>query len=135
MAVTQQLARVTGEYLEACRRAAAASVDADPGWNPPAVDRPDLNRAPAMLSHAAAAGTAPALRQALDRSCGGDPVPDVSYLDHPEAVGLFGPPPTALFGHRFDRDICPYLTSHFEALRAFYDEAADRGLHVVLWWD
>ncbi|WUG24216.1 YfbM family protein [Streptomyces sp. NBC_00464] len=29
----------------------------------------------------------------------------------------------------------PYLTCHFEALRTFYEQAAEGRLTVVLWWD
>ncbi|MFJ9942810.1 hypothetical protein [Streptomyces erythrochromogenes] len=29
----------------------------------------------------------------------------------------------------------PYLLEHFDALRGFYADAAERHLVVVLWWD
>ncbi|QJT02925.1 hypothetical protein G9272_23710 [Streptomyces asoensis] len=49
MAVTQQLARVSAEYLADCRTHAEESFEGDHQCNPPAADCLDLDRAPAML--------------------------------------------------------------------------------------
>ncbi|EME96727.1 DUF1877 domain-containing protein [Streptomyces mobaraensis NBRC 13819 = DSM 40847] len=168
MAVTQQLARVSGEYLERCRATAVARPDADPDWYPPVDDLLDLDWAPSPLIDVfGLAGVAPSTRAALVRALDGDPEVDVSYLRHPEATGCFGPPPTALapesvagvaaeltaldgvevlaaipadryaalVGDGFTGDPSAYLTTHFTALRDFYENAARRGLFVVLWWD
>jgi hypothetical protein len=43
MALTQQLARVTEEYLEQYARSAALAPDADPQWDPPEDDLLDLD--------------------------------------------------------------------------------------------
>jgi hypothetical protein len=97
MAVTQQLARVSGEYLDRCRTLAAASPDADPEWNPPADDRIDLDWAPSFLIDACKlAGVDTCTLEALMRALDGAPDIDVSVLHHPEATGSFGPCPTAL---------------------------------------
>ncbi|MES4907776.1 MULTISPECIES: hypothetical protein [unclassified Streptomyces] len=52
MAVTQQLARLSAEYLAACRTRAEGSFDGDHQWDPPTVDCLDLDWAPAMLERA-----------------------------------------------------------------------------------
>ncbi|MFI8179337.1 DUF1877 domain-containing protein [Actinacidiphila glaucinigra] len=162
MAVTQQLARVTEEFLARCRTAARESPDGDPGWDPPREDVLDLDWAPASLKRVcrAAGAAAPALA-APERALDGDPEVTVAFLDHPEAVGVFGPPPGAVApagvtlvaeglaaidwdavrAHGADhglpgvRDPWGYLTGHFTALRAFYEQASRRGLYVVGWWD
>ncbi|MFF7214223.1 DUF1877 domain-containing protein [Streptomyces sp. NPDC008238] len=162
MAVTQQLARVTEEFLARCRDAARESSDADPGWDPLREDVLDLDWAPAtLLKVCRAAGVAAPALAALDRALNGDPAVDVAFLDHPDAVGVFGPPPAAtapagvalvagglaaidraaVRAHGADhgmpgvRDPWGYLTEHFTALRAFCEEASRRGLYVVVWWD
>ncbi|MEW1892986.1 DUF1877 family protein [Streptomyces sp. IBSBF 3010] len=170
MAVTQQLARVTTEHLDLCRQAAEVSPDANPQWDPPRADWIDLDWSPGplrQLLQLAEAGDAAVA--ALERSTRGDTLPDVSYLDHEDAVGSFGPPPAAVapaavaeiatalaaidwdaaiaalpadaqeaatvLGMNVTGDPRPYLAGHFEALRAFYQRAAERRLTVVSWWD
>jgi hypothetical protein len=97
MAVTQQLARVSGAYITRCRTSAAASPDADPEWDPPANDWIDLNWSPRFLSDACElAGVDSCTLEALNRALNGDPDVDVSVLNHPGATGGLGPPPTAL---------------------------------------
>ncbi|WP_405406684.1 DUF1877 family protein [Streptomyces sp. NBC_01104] len=170
MAVTQQLARVTTEYLNFCRQASQASPDANPEWNPPRADWIDLGWSPESLRRLCQlARVGLAAVAALERSTYGDALVDVSYLDHDDAVGTFGPPPRALapaavaeiaatlaavdweaaiaalpadgqeaaavLGIDITGDPRPYLTRHFEALRTFYQQAAERRLTVVLWWD
>ncbi|MFE4832341.1 DUF1877 domain-containing protein [Streptomyces sp. NPDC056672] len=97
MAVTQQLARVSGAYLTRCRTSAAASPNTDPEWDPPANDWIELDWSPRFLSDACElAGVDSCTLEALNRALNGDPDVDVSVLSHPEATGGFGPPPTAL---------------------------------------
>ncbi|MFF8617301.1 DUF1877 domain-containing protein [Streptomyces sp. NPDC015350] len=97
MAVTQQLARVSGEYLDQRRTLAAANSDADPEWNPPADDWIDLGWAPGFLIDACElAGVDACTLEAFGRALDGAPDIDVSVLHHPEATGSFGPCPTAL---------------------------------------
>ncbi len=43
MALTQQFARVTPEYLDRCRATALDSAGASPGWDPPEADRLDTD--------------------------------------------------------------------------------------------
>jgi hypothetical protein len=97
MAVTQQLARVSEEYINRCRASAAASPDADPEWDPPTNDWIDLDWSPQFLSNACElAGVDSCTLEALNRALDGAPDVDVSVLNHPKATGGFGPPPTAL---------------------------------------
>lgn len=97
MAVTQQLARVTTEYLNFCRQAAEVSPDANPHWDPPRADRIDLDWSPEPLRRLLQlARFGPAAVAALERSTNGDALIDVSCLDHDDAVGTFGPPPRAV---------------------------------------
>ncbi|MFF3560052.1 DUF1877 domain-containing protein [Streptomyces sp. NPDC002574] len=163
MAVTQLLARVHTADLARCRATAARRQDAGPGWDPAAGDVLDLDWAPRPLEDACRrAGLDDLLLAALRRATAGDPEVDVAFLDHPDAVGTFGPPPAALapegvaaVAHALAaldwpavlplrpgmrgidglRDPEAYLTERFSALRTFYAEAARRGQHVVMWWD
>ncbi|MHA6761532.1 DUF1877 domain-containing protein [Streptacidiphilus sp. PAMC 29251] len=97
VAVTQQLARVPAQYLDDCRSRAVVSPDDDPGWDPPLDDICDLDWAPALLERACGhAQIDPRLLDAVRCATSGDPVVDIAYLDHPAAVGDFGPAPTAL---------------------------------------
>lgn len=163
MAVTQLLARVHAADLARCRATAAHRPDAGPGWVPPGADVLDLDWAPHPLEDACLrAGLDGPLLAALRRATTGDPEVDVAFLGHPDAVGIFGPPPAGLapegvaaVAHALAaidwpamlplrpgvtgvdgvRDPDAYLTRHFSALRAFYAEAARRGQYVVVWWD
>jgi hypothetical protein len=98
MAVTQQLARVSAEYLAACRQSANESSDGDPQWDPPAADCLDLDWAPVMLARACELAQLDdvhlgAVRSATD----GDTTIELGFLNaHPHAIGPFGPAPTAL---------------------------------------
>lgn len=98
MAVTQQLARVSADYLAACRRSADESLGSDLPWNPPAADCLNLDWAPAMLERVCGhAQLDPAHLDALRRATEGDSRPDVGFLNAPpHAIGPFGPTPTAL---------------------------------------
>ncbi|MDQ0847851.1 hypothetical protein QFZ68_007614 [Streptomyces sp. V1I6] len=97
MAVTQQLARVSGAYLARCRASAAAVPGADPDWDPPTDDRIDLDWSPRFIVGACElAAVGPRQLIAVKRALEGERDVDVSVLHHAEATGSFGPPPTAL---------------------------------------
>ncbi|MFJ4081393.1 DUF1877 family protein [Streptomyces iakyrus] len=98
MAVTQQLARISAEYLAACRQSANASPDGDPLWDPPSADVLDLDWAPFLLERVCELGGLDDVHgHALRLALGGDSAVDLSFLNtHPHAIGSFGPAPTAL---------------------------------------
>ncbi|MFE7128143.1 DUF1877 domain-containing protein [Streptomyces sp. NPDC057617] len=98
MAVTQQLVRVTADYLAACRQSANASPDGDPQWDPPSSDCLDLDWAPAMLERACELARLDTIHlNALRHATEGDTALDLGFLNtHPNAIGAFGPAPTAL---------------------------------------
>ncbi len=98
MAVTQQLARVSAEYLAGCERSARESPDGDARWDPPSSDCLDLDWAPAMLERAAAlAGLDRPLLDALARATEGDESVDLWFLNtFPHDISPFGPPAAAL---------------------------------------
>lgn len=97
MALTQQLARVSLQYVAQCRETAADSPENDPGWNPPAEDTLDLDWAIWSLikffrwAHVDAAHT-----NALERSITGDSGGEVGFLDHAEVYDGYGAPPALL---------------------------------------
>ncbi|WP_432169678.1 hypothetical protein [Streptomyces sp. 1222.5] len=77
MALTQQFARITPAHLERCRASALDSVEAKPGWDPPAhdtldaLDHPEVydgyDGPPRLLSPAAVSDISRALDEfALD---------------------------------------------------------------------
>ncbi|MFE7464440.1 DUF1877 domain-containing protein [Streptomyces sp. NPDC057499] len=94
MALSQQLARVSPQYLERCREAAKISPDGDPRWDPPEADVLDLDRAVRELLRLCRrmwpdARQGPVLRRAVD----GDSRSAVSFLDHHGVHdGLDAPP-------------------------------------------
>ncbi|WP_406274221.1 YfbM family protein [Actinacidiphila glaucinigra] len=98
MAVTQQIARVSAEYLAACRRSAGASPDGDPRWDPPAPDVLDPDWAPALLERLGEVTGLDEVRlDALRQATHGDTMPELGFLNaHPHAIGPFGPAPQAL---------------------------------------
>ncbi|MFD5799446.1 hypothetical protein ACFWIO_39180 [Streptomyces diastatochromogenes] len=98
MAVTQQLARVPAEYLAACRQSAGTSADGGANWDPPSADVLDLDWAPAMLERVCKlAGLDDVHLDVLRQATEGDSAIDLGFLDtHPQAIGPFGPPTTAL---------------------------------------
>ncbi|MCU7820478.1 YfbM family protein [Kitasatospora sp. DSM 101779] len=171
MALTQLLARVSPADLDRCRRTAADSPDGNPGWDPPAGDRIDLNWALwGLLRHLRRVEAASDVVAVLDRSIDGDNAAAVVFLDHLEVYDRIGDPPTLLapdavaevareldtidtaallallprdpvqaaescgFG-RFHGALTAYLAHHVDTLRAFYRDAATRGLAVVTWVD
>lgn len=155
MAVTQQLARASTEYLEECRRAALASPDGDPGWAPPEGDTLDLDWAIwDLIALCRQAGDRAADLATLEHSIEGDPA-KIPFLDHlafydriERAPGLLAPSEVARLAvalARFDLDAAlaaapahagpEELAAHFRALREFYEGAARRGLAVVAWVD
>lgn len=96
MALTQQLARVTPQYLEQCRQNAAASPDEDPRWDPPQDDILDLDWAiRGLVTFGRWACIEERNLAALERSiAGGDG--DVGFLDHPAVYDGFDVPPALL---------------------------------------
>ncbi|OPC76938.1 hypothetical protein B4N89_40800 [Embleya scabrispora] len=97
VALTQQFARVTPAYIEACRRRATASSTGDPGWDPPADDCLDLNwdarPLPALFRRA---GLESASVIAIDRALDGDPGGDIAFLDHDGVYDGMTEPPALL---------------------------------------
>ncbi|MFE6176636.1 DUF1877 family protein [Streptomyces sp. NPDC056464] len=97
MALTQQFARVTREYLERCRTSALDSPGSAPGWNPPAEDLLDTDWATwGLIRYCRATRTATALMTLLGRAISGDPGGDIGFLDHPEVYDGFDGPPQLL---------------------------------------
>ncbi|CAM5670693.1 hypothetical protein [Streptomyces canus] len=97
MALTQQFARVTPEYLERCRASALDSPGAVPNWNPPAEDLLDAGWAVwGLIRHCRGSGAAPATVALLERAVSGDPDGDVGFLDHDEVYDGFADPPRLL---------------------------------------
>ncbi|MGW7640409.1 DUF1877 domain-containing protein [Streptomyces decoyicus] len=98
MAVTQQLARISAEYLADCRQSASESPDGDPHWDPQPADVLDLDWAPILLARACElAGLDDVHLNALRQATDGDSAIDLGFLNtHPHAIGPFGPAPTAL---------------------------------------
>ncbi|MFF8911444.1 DUF1877 family protein [Streptomyces olivaceoviridis] len=174
MAVTQQLARVSAEYLSACRQSADESPDGDPQWDPPSADVLDLDWAPALLERVSELASLDDVHHdAIRRATEGDTAIDLGFLNTPpHDIGPFGPPATALstaqvasvsellrqidmetvladlpindseaaslIGHGAEGITGgprKYLLKHFNALRAFYSEASQQRLLIVLWWD
>ncbi|MGW7819693.1 DUF1877 family protein [Streptomyces puniciscabiei] len=97
MALTQQFARVTPEYLERCRTTALGSPDAAPGWDPPESGTLDTDWALwGLLRFCRGPGADPAAACLLDRVTGGDADGAVGFLDHPDVHDGFGGPPRLL---------------------------------------
>lgn len=97
MALTQQLARVPLDYLERCRRTAAASSEGDPRWDPPESEALDLDWAIwCLISFCRRMRIADGHLGVLERSINGDADGAVGCLDHPEVYDGFGPPPALL---------------------------------------
>jgi len=97
MALTQQFARVTPEYLDRCRASALDSPGAAPGWNPPEDDLLDTGWAVwGLVRHCRRAGADAKVIAVLDRAVSGDPGGDVGFLDHDEVYDGFGDPPRLL---------------------------------------
>ncbi|MGW6912866.1 DUF1877 domain-containing protein [Kitasatospora sp. NPDC054939] len=110
MAVPQQLARVSAEYLAACRQSAAESPDGDHHWDPPSADWLDLDWAPSMLKRACELTRLNAVHlEALKRATDGDSGIDLDFLHaNPHAIAPFSTSaPTAL---------CPEAVAQVAAL-------------------
>ncbi|MGW6906122.1 DUF1877 domain-containing protein [Streptomyces sp. NPDC054940] len=98
MALTQQFARVTPEYLELCRASALDSPGAAPGWNPPPDDLLDTDWAVwGLIRYCRSTGVDADLIAPLDRAVCGDPGGDIGFLDHDEVYDGFDDPPQVLF--------------------------------------
>ncbi|MFG2783653.1 DUF1877 domain-containing protein [Streptomyces prunicolor] len=151
MALTQQFARVTSEYLDRCRDSALTSSGASPGWDPPDSDLLDTGWALwGLIRCCRSTGADPESIAVLDRAVSGDPDGNVGFLDHDEVYDGFGDPPRLLadmptsaevaaavcgFGPGFDIGVREHLTEHFVALREFYRTAARHTQCVVTWVD
>lgn len=96
MALTQQFARVTPEYLERCRQSALDSPGAAPGWDPPAADRLDTDWASWGLATYCRTTGAPAVADLLDRAVSATYGHTAGYLDHDEVYDGFTDPPRVL---------------------------------------
>ncbi|WP_053849797.1 DUF1877 family protein [Streptomyces sp. NRRL B-24085] len=97
MALTQQFARVTPEYLERCRATALDSPCAAPGWDPPPADLLDTGWAVwGLIRHCRRSGADPGTPALLDRAVSGDPDAAPGFLDHPDVHDGFGDPPRLL---------------------------------------
>ncbi|WP_416963409.1 DUF1877 family protein [Streptomyces sp. Agncl-13] len=97
MALTQQFARVTNEYLDTCRTSALDSSGGSPGWDPPDGDLLDTGWALwGLIRYCRSTGADPQLTALLDRAVSGDPGGDVGFLDHDEVYDGFGDPPRLL---------------------------------------
>lgn len=97
MALTQQLARVTPQYLAQCRAAAAMSSDGNPDWDPPEEDAVDLDWAIwGLIWFCQRMQIEEQCIQNLQRSIAGDSGGDVEFLDHPEVYDGFDAPPALL---------------------------------------
>lgn len=99
MAITQQLARVPAEYLDACRRSAAESPDGDHHGDAPSVDCPDLDWAPSMPERACELARLDAVHlEALRSATHGDSGVDLCFLNaNQHATAFFSnSTPTAL---------------------------------------
>lgn len=96
MALTQQLARVTPQYLTQCRAAAAVSPDGNPDWDPPAGDTVDLDWAIwGLIGFCQRMRIEDPCIQVLTRSISGDS-DGVEFLDHPGVYDGFDAPPAVL---------------------------------------
>jgi hypothetical protein len=97
MALTQQFARVTSEYLDRCRALALTSSGASPGWDPPDGDLLDTGWALwGLPRYCRSTGADPEVIALLDRAVSGDPDGNVGFLDHDEVYDGFGDPPRLL---------------------------------------
>ncbi|WP_327405600.1 DUF1877 family protein [Streptomyces sp. NBC_01288] len=97
MALTQQFARVTPDYLDRCRTSALTSPGASPGWDPPDGDLLDTGWALwGLIRYCRSTGADPEVIALLDRAVSGDPDEDAGFLDHDEVYDGFGDPPRLL---------------------------------------
>ncbi|MFI6014744.1 DUF1877 family protein [Streptomyces sp. NPDC051243] len=97
MALTQQFARVTPEYLERCRASALDSPGAAPGWNPPPDDLLDTDWATwGLIAYCRSTGVDRDLIALLDRAVSGDLGGDIGFLDHDEVYDGFDGSPRLL---------------------------------------
>ncbi|MEV5380518.1 DUF1877 domain-containing protein [Streptomyces nondiastaticus] len=109
MALTQQLARVSPQYLARCRRTAEDSPGKAPGWDPPDRDTLDLGWALWGLARFfRRSGVDAVLTAALERSFSGDSADDAGFLDHPTVHDGFDGPP-ALLAPAAVSEICRVL--------------------------
>lgn len=97
MALTQQFARITPDYLDRCRTSALTSPGASPGWHPPDGDLLDTGWALwGLIRYCRSTGADPEVIALLDRAVSGDPDGNVGFLDHDEVYDGFGDPPRLL---------------------------------------
>ncbi|GAA4236338.1 hypothetical protein GCM10022254_45710 [Actinomadura meridiana] len=94
MALTQQLARVTLEYLGLCRETALSAVDGDPHWDPPDGDTLDLDWAIwELLTFYRCMRPGDRSISVIERSIEGDTRDEIGFLDHLSVYDGFGDPP------------------------------------------
>ncbi|MER5381967.1 DUF1877 family protein [Streptomyces sp. NPDC002688] len=97
MALTQQLARVSLQYLDRCCGVAASASDGDPDWDPPDEDTLDLDWAIWQLLGFYRRMQPDAWQIAvLERSIRGDDSDPIAFLDHPGVYDGFDGPPALL---------------------------------------
>lgn len=97
MALTQQFARVTSEYLDHCRATALTSSGASPGWDPPDGDLLDTGWALwGLIRYWRSTGADPEVIALLDRAVSGDLDGNIGFLDHDDVYDGFGDPPRLL---------------------------------------
>jgi hypothetical protein len=154
VAVTQQLARITGAQLARCRECVDELDRVCSFTVALPADHLDLDWAPDGLLKATRPALDEAAVAAVRRALDGDEEINPAYRDRPGSVWehpvtaldpaavavvaaqLRRIDPVAVTAVRPDEQPGPdYLLTHFTALRAFYDGAAGRRLATVLWWD
>ncbi|WP_406364514.1 DUF1877 family protein [Streptomyces sp. NBC_00645] len=97
MALTQQLARVSQQYLDRCCGVAASASDGDPDWDPPDEDTLDLDWAIWQLLAFYRRMQPDAWQIAVvERSIRGDRSDTIAFLDHPGMYDGFDGPPALL---------------------------------------
>ncbi|WP_406166332.1 DUF1877 domain-containing protein [Streptomyces sp. NBC_00996] len=97
MALTQQFARVSPEYLAQCRESALGSPGAAPGWAPPSRDLLDADWALwGLIWYCRKTAAHPRLVDVLGRALTGDPGGDIGFLDHDEVYDAVADPPGLL---------------------------------------
>lgn len=151
VAVTQQLARLSADQLEACRVSVGA-LDAVCSFRTlPRDDHLDLSWYPAALNDAAADEDAlPDLRDALRLAANGRTEVNPAYREAPGSVWehpvtALAPAQVAEVSSALSRlaDSGFPRAEHgrdglgpaFTSLLEFYAEAARRQLGVIMWWD
>ncbi|MFF1740790.1 DUF1877 domain-containing protein [Streptomyces mirabilis] len=137
MALTQQFARVTPEYLARCRESALDSPGAAPNGDPPPDDVLDTDWALwGLCRYCRGTARCAPLHAALDRAVSGDA--DIGFLDHDEVYDGCTDPPRLLAPAAVDEFTRALLEADIDqvlALCAFFRGARLRGQCVIVWID